>query len=134
MVINESPLLKKYIIAWFVIKNIFNLNKLMSMIFEIFGFWTPIQGSELPKRNINSDWPQTNVFTSLDVSDQKEHILFFTKNNILLSTGPGCFALGPGPREYHTYRGGAHLKNFLCYEYCCPAWFAPYYRTQCRAA
>ena len=45
---------------------------------------------------------EKNVFTFLDVSDQKEHILFFPKNNILLSTGPGCFALGPGPREYRT--------------------------------
>ena len=28
---------------------------------------------------------------------------FFLKNNILLSTGPGCFALGPGPREFRTF-------------------------------
>ena len=42
---------------------------------------------------------EQNFFNFLDDSDQKEHILFFLKNDILLSNGPRCFALGPGPGE-----------------------------------
>ena len=37
-----------------------------------------------------------NIFTFMGVSDQKEHILFFPRNNILLPIGPGDSLWGTG--------------------------------------
>jgi hypothetical protein len=53
-----------------------------------------------------------NFFTFLDVSDQKEHILFFPKKYYFIT---GCFALGPGPGEFRTYVYSALAFSVLAF-------------------